>query len=268
MGELASNPFRVFWSSAVLAKNALFAWLNPAMWITQLLFMSLFQIAFFVYVATYVHNPEIGITYVAVGNALQSVAYVSIFAVCNITGEEKQQGTLQSILVSPANRFSIFVGRAMFQILNGLATVAIAFLYAAFLFGVDFSRADLLALAATVLITTFAMTGFGLMLSSLGLYLRTSMIIANIFLFAGLLLCGVNFPISYLPGWLQPISYAIPMTYGTEAARQAVSGSGLVDISGLLALDAMVGVVAILIGYGLMVAFERISRSKGTLEKF
>lgn len=268
MEGLSSNPFRVFWSSAVLAKNALFAWLNPAMWATQLFFMSLFQIAFFVYVATYIQNPEIGVAYVAVGNALQSVAYVSIFAVCNITGEEKEQGTIQNILVSPANRFSIFVGRAMFQIMNGLATVTIAFVYAAFVFGVDFSQADIPALALTVLVTTFAMTGFGLMLSSLGLYLRTSMIIANIFLFAGLLLCGVNFPISYLPSWLQPLSYAIPMTYGTEAARMAVSGSGLAEIGQPLLLCALVGFIAILIGYWLMMTFERISRSKGTLEKF
>lgn len=266
--ETTSHPVRQFYSSAVLAKNALFAWLNPAMWITQLFFMSLFQMAFFVYVATYIDNPEISVAFVAVGNALQSISYVAIFAVCNITGEEKQQGTLPNILVSPANRFSIFVGRAMFQILNGLATVAIAFLYAAVLFGVDFSQTDFVALAVTVLVTTFAMVGFGLMLSSLGLYLRTSMIVANIFLFAGLLLCGVNFPISYLPTWLQPVSYAIPMTYGTAAAREAVSGGGLMDIGGLLIAESIVGIVAVLIGYGLMMTFERISRSKGTLEKF
>jgi len=90
MIENANNPVRVFWSSAVLAKRALFAWLNPAMWITQLFFISLFQMAFFVYVATFVNNSEIGVEYVAIGNALQSLAYVSIFAVCNITGEEKQ----------------------------------------------------------------------------------------------------------------------------------------------------------------------------------
>jgi len=268
MAVYASNPFRVFWSSAVVAKNALFAWLNPAMWITQLFFISLFQMAFFVYLATFVQNPQVSVAYVAVGNALQSVAYVSIYAVCNITGEEKQQGTLQNILVSPASRFSIFVGRAMFQIVNGMATVVIAFFYAAVLFQVDFSRTDFLALAATILVTTFAMTGFGLMLSSLGLYLRTSMIIANIFLFLGLLLCGVNFPISYLPPFLQPISYIIPMTYGTEAARMAVTGSTLSGIALILTVEAVVGFIAVLIGYAMMVRFERIAREKGSMERF
>ncbi|MGD1060668.1 MAG: ABC transporter permease [Methanomassiliicoccales archaeon] len=266
--EYRSNPVRVFWSSAVLAKRALFAWLSPAMWIMQLFFMSLFQIAFFAYVALYVSNPDVSVSFVVVGNALQSIAYASIFAVCNITGEEKQQGTLQPILVTPASRFSIFVGRAMFQILNGFATVIIAFLYAAFIFNIDFSQADFIALALVCLVTAFAMTGFGLMISSLGLYLRTSMIVANIFLFIGLLLCGVNFPVSYLPTWVQPVSYAIPMTYGTEAARMAVSGSNTLDIGWLLIAEAAVGVAAILIGYLMFHHFEKIARSKGTMERF
>ncbi len=268
MIENANNPVRVFWSSAVLAKRALFAWLNPAMWITQLFFISLFQMAFFVYVATFVNNSEIGVEYVAIGNALQSLAYVSIFAVCNITGEEKQQGTIEILLVSPANRFSVFVGRAMFQIANGIATVAIAFCYAAFVFNVDFSNANLPGLAVVILITTFAMTGFGLMLSSLGLFLRTSMIIANVFLFLGILVCGVNFPVSYLPEYVRPISYAIPMTYGTEAARMAVSGSSLVDMSGLLGLEALVGFAVMIVGYLMFRWFERIARSRGTLDRF
>jgi len=266
--DYVSNPFRVFWSSAVLAKRALFAWLNPAMWATQLFGMSLFQIAFFVYVATFVNNAEVTVEFVAIGNALQSLAIVSIFAVCNITGEEKNQGTIENLLVSPANRFSVFVGRAMFQIVNGIATVVIAFFYAAFIFNVDFSHANLVGLALVILITTFAMTGFGLMLSSLGLFLRTSMIIANVFLFIGLLVCGVNFPVSYLPAYIQPISYAIPMTYGTEAARMAVSGASLGEMSGVLGMEALVGFLVMIAGYLMFRGFEHLARSKGTLDRF
>jgi len=268
MSDNVNNPLRVFWSSAVLAKRALFAWLNPAMWVMQLFGMSLFQIAFFVYVAKFVNNSEVTVEFVAIGNALQSIAYVSVFAVCNITGEEKNQGTIENLLVSPANRFSVFVGRAVFQIANGLATVTIAFMYAAFIFNVDFSQANYLGLAAVILITTFAMTGFGLMLSSLGLFLRTSMIIANIFLFIGLLLCGVNFPVSYLPGWMQPFSYAIPMTYGTEAARMAVEGASLGELSGLLGMEMLVGFAVMIAGYLMFRWFEYLARSKGTLDRF
>ncbi|MDD1767445.1 MAG: ABC transporter permease [Methanomassiliicoccales archaeon] len=268
MGFSLSKSGRVFWSSAVLARKALFSWFSPSLWLMQLFTISLFQIAFFVYVTKYVNNPDVSVTYVAVGNALQSVAYVSVFSVSNITSEEKWQGTLTPILATPANRFSLFVGRAMFEVFNGILTVAIAFFYAAVIFGVDFSNTDIVALMLVVLVTSFAMTGFGLMISSLGLYLRTAMVIANIFLFIGLLFCGVNFPVSYLPSWLQPVSHAIPMTYGTDAARAAVSGSSVFDISSLLLQELAVGIAALVVGYILFIVFENVARRKGTMEEF
>jgi ABC-2 type transport system permease protein len=263
-----SQSFRVFWSSAVMAKKALFHWLSPGLWAMQLFTMSLFQIAFFVYIADYVGNPEVTVAYVAVGNAIQSIAYVAIFAVTNVTGEEKDAGTLPGLLVTPANRFSLFVGRAMFQVVNSIATVVIALFYAAVLFGVDFSQANFLTLAVVILVTAFATVGFGLMLSSLGFYLRTSMVVANIFLFMGLLFCGVNFPVTFLPEFLQPISYAIPLTYATGAARAAVSGAGLDAVAGNLGAMLVVMMAAIFIGYLMMLGFEYLARKKGTLEMF
>lgn len=264
----AFQSARVFWSSAVIAKKALFAWLSPGLWLMQLFSMSLFQMAFFVYISMYVGNPQATVTYVAVGNAIQSIAYVAIFAVTNVTTEEKEAGTLPGILVTPANRFALFVGRAMFQVLNSIATVVIALVYAAVLFGVDFSSANLLTLGVVIVVTAFATVGFGLMLSSLGFYLRTSMVVANVFLFIGLLFCGVNFPVSLLPEFLQPIAYIFPITYATDAARMAVEGASLEAVGGLLGAELIVMVVAILIGYAMMMAFEHLARRKGTLEMF
>jgi ABC-2 type transport system permease protein len=112
------------------------------------------------------------------------------------------------------------------------------------------------------------MTGFGLMLASVGLYLRTAMIIANIFLFIGLLLCGVNFPVTDLPAWLQPFSYTIPMTYGTTAARAAVNGQTTLQITPILLQQLLVGGASIVLGYLLFVGFEELSRRRGTLEEY
>ncbi len=260
-------PLRIFTSSAVFAFKALFSWLRPSMWIVQALLLPLFQIAFFVYLSRFV-NPGTSVTFIAVGNAMQISAFSSIFAVCNITSEEKWQGTLIPIITTPANRFPLFLGRAVFQVFNAAVTVAIGFVYAEFIFGVDLGAANFLSLTVVILLTSFAMTGFGLMLGSLGLYMRTAMTIANVFLFIGLLLCGVNFPVSALPGWLQPVSYAIPMTYGTAAARAAVAGAGLADLAPTLLEEIAAGIGSILVGYGLFRLFEFLARKRGRLEEF
>jgi len=124
------------------------------------------------------------------------------------------------------------------------------------------------ALAIVIVVTTFAMTGFGLMLGSVGLFMRTAMIIANIFLFIGLLICGVNFPVTVLPVWIQPISYAIPMTYGTMAARAAVQGTDILGIAPVLLQEIATGLGSILIGYVLFLSFEVLARRRGTLEEY
>jgi len=130
------------------------------------------------------------------------------------------------------------------------------------------SRTDFQALAVVIIITSLAMTGFGLMLGSVGLFLRTAMIIANIFLFIGLLICGVNFPVTDLTVWVQPLSYAIPMTYGTMAARAAVSGSGIIQLAPVLLQEMGAGIGSILAGYLLFIGFEILARRRGTLEEY
>lgn len=261
-------PLRIFISSANFAVKALFSWLRPEMWLMQVLTLPLFEMAFFVYLARFVAPASTNVTFIAVGNAMQVASFSSIFAVCNLTSEEKWQGTLIPLIATPASRFPLFLGRAMFQILNGMASIAVGFIYAAFVFGVDMSRADFLALSLVILITSLAMTGFGLMLGSVGLFMRTAMIIANIFLFSGQLLCGVNFPVTVLPWWLQPVSYAIPMTYGTMAARAAVEGSSLLQIGPVLLQEVGAGVASIIAGYLLFIAFEKLAIRRGTLEEY
>ncbi len=260
--------FRIFVSSAKFAFKALFSWLRPEMWLMQVLTLPLFEMAFFVYLARFVAPATSNIWFIAVGNAMQVASFSSIFAVCNLTSEEKWQGTLIPLIATPAPRFPLFLGRAMFQILNGMTSIAVGFIYATFVFGVDMSHADFIALAVVILITSLTMTGFGLMLGSVGLFMRTAMIIANIFLFIGQLLSGVNFPVSVLPVWLQPVSYAIPMTYGTMAARAAVQGSGIIQLGPVLLQEIGVGAASILIGYILFIGFEILAIRRGTLEQF
>jgi len=234
----------------------------------QVFTLPLFEMAFFVYLARFVSPSITNVTFIAVGNAMQVASFSSIFAVCNLTSEEKWQGTLVPLMATPANRFSLFLGRSLFQILNGIATIAVGFFYANRVFGVNMANTDFIALSVVILVTSLTMTGFGLMLGSVGLFMRTAMIIANIFLFIGHLLSGVNFPVSLLPTWLQPFSYAIPMTYGTTAARLAVQGANLIQLSPILAQEIAVGFGSIIVGYGLFIGFEILARRSGKLEEF
>jgi len=259
------SSLRIFFSSAIFSFRAQFSWLNPPMWLTLKFVLGLSQMAFFVFVGQYIQGSSV-IPYIAIGNALQTVAWNTVFSVINITGHDKWDGTLPLLLATPANRLPIFIGRAMLHVLDGMLSVAINFFFAIFLFGVNFGNADLLALTIAIFLTAFTTAGFGLLIGGFSFYFRDPMILANIFTFILLIFCGVNFPIEQLPQPLQPISYAFPLTYGIDAARKAIAGATLIDVAPVLGLQLIVGLVSIAIGYFFFMSFERVARKTGRIE--
>jgi ABC-2 type transport system permease protein len=260
------NSLRVFVSSAVFSFRAQFDWLNPSMWLTMKFVLSFSQMAFFVFVGLFSGGGADVVSFIAIGNALQALSWNTVFSVIQITGHDKWDGTLPLVLATPASRLPLFVGRAMIHVLDGLVSVAISFFFAAFVFGVNFAQANALALAVTVLLTAFTMAGFGLLIGGFSFHFRNPIVFANIFTFILLIFCGVNFPVEDLPPLAQPVSYAFPLTYGINAARQAIKGASLLEISPVLALQLAVGIVSIILGYVLFEAFERTARKTGKME--
>jgi len=257
------NNLKVFVSSAIFSFRAQFDWLNPAMWITMKFVLSLSQMAFFAFVGVF---AGASVPFIAIGNALQSLSWNTVFSVINITGHDKWDGTLPLVLATPAHRMPLFIGRAMIHVLDGLISVAISFAFAAFIFGVNFGQVDVLALTLTVFLTAFTMAGFGLFIGGLSFFFRNPMVFANIFTFVLLIFCGVNFPVQNLPTVIQPVSYLFPLTYGVTAARNAISGGNLIQIAPTLALQLVVGFAAMVVGFLFFRSFENNARKTGKME--
>lgn len=260
------NYLRIFFSSAVFSFKAQFHWLNPSMYLTMKFVLSLSQMAFFVFVGLFIRGPE-AIPFIAIGNALQSLSWNTVFSVINITGHDKWDGTLPLVLATPASRLPLYIGRAMIHVLDGLLSVVISFIFAAFIFGVDFGQTNALALAAAVFLTSFTMSGFGLLIGGFSFHFRNPLVFANIFTYVLLIFCGVNFPIQDLPSQVQPVSYFFPLTYGVTAARSAITGATLIDISPVLGQQLAVGLASMLLGYFMFQVFERSARKTGKMEE-
>lgn len=255
-------------ASALVALRSQFAVVGPGLWLIQIISTALFQMWFFVLVSDFAADPGATPAYVALGNAVSALTYSAVYGVTMSAGAEKHIGTMATIMSTPTRMFYVFLGKGAYQSLIGLFTVAISLLFATLFFGVDLSGADPMAMAAVLLATCFAMVGFGMVIGSVGVYLRSSMVLGSIVLYLGLLLCGVNFPISYIPGWLQPASYAFPLTYGVQAVRDVAAGAGLADVSFLVAVMLGLGVLFFAAAYALFDFFERQALKRGSLDMF
>jgi ABC-2 type transport system permease protein len=261
-----SASARIFFVGGAISYRALFNWISPLLYTTTMLGSPLFQVLFFTYLGRYAGSQDDA--FFVVGNAVQVAAMSGIYGMTMGIANERQYGTLSPLLATPANRLAVFTGRALPYIANGLVVSAFGFTVGWLLLDFEPAAGSLAGLAFVVLVTTSSCVALGMTIGSIGLRARDVFFGANLVYFLMLLLCGVNVAVDDLPGWLQPISNALPLTHGIEAAREVAAGAPLADVSGLLATEAVIGLIYASVAYGLFRLFELEGRRHGTLETY
>lgn len=260
--------WRTFWTNAVLAPRMTLGFMRADYVFGSVVIVPLTQMVFFATVAMLAGNSQASVEFVVLGNAVSTVTYTSIFSLCQTTDSEKHQGTMEHLLVTPTNRVALYLGRGVIPIGVSILTVTVGLLYAALLYHVSFGAANFGFLAISILLTAVSMVGFGLLLGGVALFLRTSIILGNIFLFIGLLLSGVNFPLSFLPPSLRFIGELFPLTWGVAAIRASVAGSSLEAILPIWGFLIAGTVVSLLLSMGLWTVFERRALASGKIVQF
>jgi len=139
---------------------------------------------------------------------------------------------------------------------------------AAVIFRFDIWHGNLPLLGLCIFVISLTTAGLGLLFGSLGLVMRDAIVVANIIYYGLLITGGINFPVSRLPGALQTVAYALPLTRGVEAAREAVAGASFSQVAGLLAGELAVGVGWAFLGYLVFRAFEEYARRGGLQDAY
>jgi ABC-2 type transport system permease protein len=257
---------RIFFRGGLLSYRALFAWVDPRVYIPSMLGFPLFQLLFFAYVGRAASFQDD--TFYVVGNAIQTSNAGAIFGTSFTIGGERWTHTLSSVMATPASRFALFVGRALPNIANGVFVSAFCFVVGALLLDFNLPAAQVPALAVVVVVSTVSCACFGLVIGSIGLRARDAVLYANMAYFAMLVFCGVNVPLDDLPGWMAAIGRCLPLTHGIEAGREIAAGATLSDVSDLLGVEAMIGVVYAAVAYGLFRLFEAEGRRRASFETY
>jgi ABC-2 type transport system permease protein len=258
------SSFRVFTIGGVIAYRALFNWVSPWIFIPTLLGGPIFQILFFSYLGRYSGLRDD--SYFVVGNGVQICAMTSVYGATMAIANERWFGTLSALLASPANRLALFLGRAVPFIANGLFVSIFGLVLGWALLNFDPPLRSLPALGLVLVVTVGSCTAFGLLLGSVGLRARDVFFASNLAYFLMLLFCGVNVPLSSLPGWMAAIGRVLPVTHGVEAARGVAAGQALGTVTRPLLVELGIGAAYAVAAYSLFRFFEGESRRRASLE--
>jgi ABC-2 type transport system permease protein len=256
--------FRLLTVGGYLSYRALFSWVNPFTYVIAILIPSLTQLTFFVFLGRAAHVEDD--TYYVVGNALVAAAAPCLFGMAQTIAGERWSHTLSLLVVSPANRVAVFVGRALPATANGIVVSVWTLVIASLIFGITIPGSAIVPVALAIVVSAFSCVGLGLFNASLGLRWRETAVMSNILLYALLIFAGVNVPLDRLPGWASTLAQGLPITHGAEAARGAVAGKPFSEVGKLLAAELLVGAAYVAFGLVTLRLFEREARRGATLE--
>lgn len=260
------SVLRLTFVGGALTFRALFDWLSPPMFVATMLATPLLQVYFFAtFGPAYSTWPA---EFFATGNAVQTCAMAGIYGVAQTIGNERMFGTLAPVLLSPANRWALYLGRALPHIAIGFA-VSLAGLVSATLitdFSVPLGRWPALALA--LLVTVTSCTAIGIPLGATGLLSRDTTVAASVAYLGVLLVSGAAVPPELLPDPVAAAAQIVPMTNGIAAVRRLVDLGADPAFFGLLGRELLVGCVAIALSVLALLWIERRARRRGDFDVF
>jgi ABC-2 type transport system permease protein len=253
----------VFLSSAYYTYRGTLAWLTPVTFIGQKLLIPFGQVTFFSLIGRYGGSQSLD--FYLIGNAMVLAASACMYIPVAIN-EERLIGTLQFLVVSPANRLALLMGRIAGPCIEGFLWILAAFGWAVIAFGLDIPASTWAVLLLAILVASLAAAGLGLLLGGFTYLSLDASISLNGIIFVLLLVSGANIPVDELPAWLAAIGEFLPVTHSIEAARRSFAGEPLGEVAPLLAADLVIGMAYAAAGLVLLGWLESQARRKGTLE--
>jgi len=136
---------------------------------------------------------------------------------------ERWEGTLEYTMMAPVRRSTQLLGSALYAVIYGLIHTAILLAVLAMFFSLDLGRANLGAAALFMAVGSASLIGIGMLAAILPM-MSVERGAQMVFVLQSclLLISGVYYPVSVLPGWMQVISRVSPATYVLDAVRGAL----------------------------------------------
>ena len=150
---------------------------------------------------------------------------------------ERKRRSFERLLLAPISLTGLMLAKTSGAIAFGIINACVPVLLASFF--LDLTGIQIPLLLTGVALIAVTSTFLGLFIAVAVSEVFEAQTFSNFFRFPMLFLCGLFFPISQLPVFLRPLSYALPLTYGADILRQAVNQNGSLPV--LLSLSALVG---------------------------
>ena len=235
-----------FWN--ILAKDMRSYYLKPPNISWGLLFPLVWVAMFFI---------RSGLGFESIPDLLPGVMALSVLfgatSVLSVTVTfEKKGRSFERLLLAPISLELLMLAKTTGAILFGTVNAFVPVLIA--LFFTDLTALNWSIMVPAVVLLAVSSTFLGLFIAVSVKEVFEAQTFSNFFRFPMIFLCGLFFPIASIPLFLRPLSYVLPLTYGTDIIRGAVTGGNTMH----LGLDFLVVILFCLVLF--FVSLKNINR--------
>ena len=177
---------------------------------------------------------------------------LGIFAAIPLVAQ-REKLILKRLSATPLSRATLVGSNVLMRLLIAAAQTALIVGIGVFLFGVTVVGNVLVAVGFVVL-GALAFLAIGYVIASYARTEESANAMTSIVQFPLMFLSGIFFPISFMPGWLQPVAALLPLTYLADALRQTMVG-GAAYAS--LEIDALVLIAWLIVSFLISARFFR-----------
>jgi len=208
------------------------------------------------------------IGFITIGTTIWMWQNVVLWNVGFALRQEQLRGTLESNWLSSTWRFSFLLGSSVMQLISMLIFLGVSALEFVLLFGVKLNGNPLLVILV-MLAGIPSIYGLGFAFASVVITVKEAN--AFVFLVRGIVMifCGITFPLSVLPGWMQGVAQWLPPTYIIHGIRSAaLAGADFQALLPDLIPLVIFGALWLTIGYSLFSVMERRARRTGAIGQY
>ena len=195
-----------------------------------------------------------------------SLTYLFVVRTClNVSRSlitELRQGTLESLMLAPFKRGEYFIGNMIHQTVTTTLEILVSVIIA-IPFGLSFKNMNIGAFIIIFIVALYGFFAMSMVLGSVMLYTRDTYISQNTLFVAMMLVCGITFPVQYLPKFLKVVGEVIPVTEIANLVRgSALLGKGLNEQFGTIIYVIILSTIYLVIGFLSMKKTEVIALEK------
>jgi ABC-2 type transport system permease protein len=182
---------------------------------------------------------------------------------------ERWEGTIEYTFMAPLSRPIHLFGMGLFAIVYGIIRAVLLFAVVALFFHLELANANYAAALLVLVVASISFIGIGMMTAVLPLISPEKGTQLG-FVAQGILLVvsGVYYPVSVLPGWMQALAKISPATYALDGIRDAIiNGAGVSAMWSNIWPLLIIGAVSVPLGLEVFRRGERYAKRHGKLKR-